>query len=214
MTESVVEKSNTASSYQRFVDAYKAKVRPEGQLERMAEAFRLDAEFSSQFDIFRSILKKSRIEWGREIIMHLYSRKAFKEELSADEYDRIVRLYTHHIRLFRIGRFDANYLSSIEDIALFFLHHDVKSIWVAGAYRELTDAHIDLVITEVGKSKATPLGHSLKALTLALAAELNQIQRVYTMYERDVSESLIKDLTYGGMLTSMPKGRNSRPETK
>lgn len=194
--------------FQVFLAAYKSKIRPAGQLRRMEQALGIDAEFKSRFDIFRMILKKSTLDWGKEIVFHLHAQDAFQRAPDEKDVECISEMYRHHMRLFRVGRFDESYLGSIENIALFFVHHDVKSIWLAGAYRELTDAHIDLVVEEVSKKQSTPLAHSLKALTLALTTELNQIQRVYTMYERDVSESLVKDLTYGGILTGMPKGRS------
>jgi len=202
-----------SKEYQIFVATYKGKIRPVGQLKRMNAALGIDAEFKSRFDIFRTILKKSQLDWGREIILRLYALNAFRTELDDDDFQCIAELYARHVRLFRIGEFDEVYLNSIEDIALFFLHHDVKSIFLAGAYRELTDIHIDLVVEEVSKQLVLPLAHSLKALTMALTTELNQIQRVYTMYERHVSDSLIKDLSYGGILTGMPTGRKKSNDT-
>lgn len=210
MKPSAVNIPSGSEQYRLFVESYKPKIRPEGQLERMVKAFRIDVQFLSQFEIFRSILKKSQIDWGTSILRHLHDRGAFKEDLGEEDERCILELYKRHTRLFRVGRFDEHYLDSIEDIALFFVHLDVKSIWLAGAYRELTDAHIDLVISTIGKTMSTPMGHSMKALTLALTAEINQIQRVYTMYERDVSDSLVKDLQYGGILTGMPTGRKNR----
>lgn len=197
-----------SQDFRLFLSTYKTRVRPDGQLQRMAQALGIDAEFKSRFDIFRNILKKSKLDWGREIILNLYAQNAFATELEEEDYECISEMYRHHTRLFRIGEFDEAYLNSIENIALFFVHHDIKTIWIAGAYRELTDAHIDLVVDGIARSQSIPLAHSLKALTLALTTELNQIQRVYTMYERNVSDTLVKDLTYGGILTRMPTGRS------
>ncbi len=192
-----------------FLRSYKHKIRPEGQLECVQAAFRLDAEFFAQFAIFQKIFRRSKINWGDEIVLNLQRKGALPKDISTDDMFRIISLYNKHTRLFRIGRFDEHYLDSIEDIALFFILHDVKSIWIAGAYRELSVQLIDLIMVEVGKAKDIPLAHSMKALSLALTVELNQIQRVFTMYERDVSESLVKDLSYGGMLTGMPTGRKT-----
>lgn len=200
----------TGLDYSLFARSYKPKVRPDGQLERIQAAFRLDVEFFEQFKIFRKILMQSRIDWGQEIVSHLQENDALTTELDDSDAFRIKDFYNKHVRLFRGGRFDENYLDSIEDIALFFVFHDVKTIWIAGAYRELTSRLIDLVMSELEKSMNVPLGHSMKALNLALTVELNQIQRVYTMYEREVSESLVKDLSYGGILTGMPTGRPTK----
>ncbi len=210
MQMSTPEIAGGSAAYRAFVKAYKPKIRPENQLERVVKAFRLDVEFVQQFEIFRKSLKRSRIAWGPVLLSHLDDRGAFSTALSDEDRHCILSLYKIHERLFRVGRFDERYLNSVEDISLFFVHMDVKSVMIAGAYRELMDAHIDLVVSEVGKSQATPLAHSMKALTLALAFELNQIQRVFTMYERDVSATLIKDLSYGGMLTQMPTGKRDR----
>ncbi len=208
MTHTAVSAPCGSTSYKLFVDSYKHKIRPEGQAIRLRSAFQLDGVFTRQFETLRGVLARSRLEWGDEIVHGLMKRSAFPDTVDDVELQCINVLYQRHTRIFRAGIFDDNYLNSIEDIALFFIHHDVKSIMIAGSYRDLVDKHVDLLVDgDIKKTSPMSVGAGIKAITLALSIELNQIQRVYTMHERDVSQSLVKDLSYAGMLTAMPTGR-------
>ena len=194
--------------FELFLDSYKGVVRSPDQIANMKTAFGLDAEFFAQFEIFRMVLKSTNIEWGDEIVMNLMRRGVIDASTDPKHVDKLKSLYRRHTRIFRDTKFDAEYLDSIEAVALFFVHRDIKTIWLAGAYRDLTARLIDLVVDLSSKNKRMPVGHPIKALTTALSVELNQIQRVFTMYERRVSKTLVKDLAYGGQLTKLPGGQS------
>lgn len=199
--------TRTAIDFDLFHETYAPKIRPEGQLDRIKQAFGLDGEFFAQFEIFRLVLKTTRIEWGDELVMNLMKRGALTDQVDDKDIALLRRLFRDHTRIFREGKFDGAYLDSIEAVALFFVQNDIKTIWIAGAYRDLTARLVDLVIDLRAKNERLPIGHSIKAMTTALSVELNQIQRVFTMFERNVSDSLVKDLSFGGVLTKLPDGR-------
>lgn len=174
------------TDFEGFRDSFKPLMRPEGTVAQLACVFRLDANFSSEFKYLRRYLLADKINWAEDIVSHLMTLDALSAKMDVTNLNILRNLYRTHVDVFRMGRFGEEYLDSVEDIALFFIYHDVKSLWLAGAYRELSARLIELVCTRRGFNKNLPIRGTMKALTAALLIELNQIQRTYTLYERNV----------------------------
>ena len=138
--------------------------------------------------------------------MHLGRVCETTQNLDPEALSQIKKLYQEHSMLFRTGRFGDEYLDSIETIALFFIYHDIKTIWLSSAYHETIRSLTEIVCSRASRNKSVPLRYLINSLFCALSVEQNQIQRTFTVYERHVSETLVKDLSYGGILTGLPNG--------
>ena len=189
-----------------FKNSYKPHVRPDDMAANLRRAFRLDAKFAAEFKRLKPYLQTGRGDWGDLVVMSLSERSALAKSMKDDDLRQLLSLYRNHSAIFRAGNFDETYLDSVEDIALFLRFHEIKTLWVASVYRDLTEQMIDLVCDRARLNRHVPIKGLLHALSCGLAVELNQIQRTFTMYERYVSDALVKDLSMGGMLTSAPTG--------
>lgn len=205
------QSANQGLTFELFLKSYKPHVRTDGHRERMIDGFKLEADFFSAFRLLKPYLASDKGDWGDDIVQYLTVSGALGDGFSEADGLKMRSLYSLHARAFRIGVFDEAYLDSIEDLALFFAYHDVKTLFIAGAYRQLTQRLIDLICDRAGLNRRVPLRTLMKALVSALSVELNQIQRTFTLYERYVSESLVADLSFGGILTGMPTGKPGVP---
>lgn len=172
--------------FEVFRSRFKPLVRPAGTLPELACIFRLDANFTAEFKYLRRYLLADKINWAEDIVSHLLTLDALSAKMDVTNLNILRNLYRTHVDVFRMGKFGEEYLDSVEDVALFFIYHDVKSLWLAGSYRELSARLIELVCRRRGFNKNLPIRGTMRALTAALLIELNQIQRTYTMYERNV----------------------------
>lgn len=194
--------------FKEFCEAYQPLIRPERTEERMRAAFQVDARFVGEFRHLKPLLPSKDGSWGESILYHLMKMDMLDVEFTQDEISIIRALYRDHSAVFRSGVFDERYLDSIEKIALFFVLHDIKTIWIASAYQATTRNLVEKVFKVARYNRSVPANQLINSLVCAMSLELNQIQRTFTVYERHVSESLVQDLTYGGVLTSFPTGKS------
>lgn len=204
MTE---QSANKTFDYELFRSTYKPHIRPDDMARQMQTVFRMDPQFVAQHRYLRKFLLADRINWSEDIITHLTHIDALGDKLNLASLNTLRGLYKTHADLFRIGKYGEEYLDSVEDLALFFIHIDVKSLWLTGAYRELSLRLIDLIVERSANNRTLPLGGTMQALTTALLIEINQIQRTYTMYERYVSKSLVSDLTKSSFMKDVRSGQ-------
>lgn len=180
-----------------FLAHHKPLIRPEGTLVRMRRALSVDAEFLAEFEVLRGYLRPLLAKWSDALLGYLRQFPEFQEKFIGEE-ERLLRpMMIEHSKQLALGRFDEAYLDTIEDLALFFIYFDVRSIWVAGAYQSITRDAIDLVFKRAMERRAIRVRQLMKILVSSLALELNQIQRVYTIYERGQYRALIEDLKSG-----------------
>ncbi|QHQ36244.1 hypothetical protein [Algicella marina] len=187
-------------NFEIFVASYKPHLRSPGYEDSLRRAYTLDARFMEEFRILRRYLIADDNNWGEDITRHLSRQSALPGTFSPENAKLLARLYREHVKIFITGRFDSCYLDSIETIALFYIFHDIRTLWITGAYREKTSRLMDLVCARFSLNKRLPIGQTLRALSGTLILEVNQIQRCFTMYERYVSSALLQDLTLTGML--------------
>lgn len=188
-------------SFLAFRERYKPLIRPDETLPRMRRALSVDAEFIAEFTVLRGYLRPMLQGWTEALLGYLYRFPELRERFGAEEEELLRPLIRQHSHNLAAGHFDEHYLNSLEDIALYFIYFDVKSIWVAGAYQAITRDAIDIVFKRATDRHAIRVRQLMKILTSALALELNQIQRVYTVYERRQYTTLIEDLNSSAFLT-------------
>ncbi len=189
-----------SESFEAFRARYLPLIRPEETLSRMRRALSVDAEFLGEFEILRSYLRPMMEGWADSLLGYLTKFPEFKEQFGFEENAQLRLLIREHAKQLAAGHFDEKYLTSLENIALFFIYHDVKSIWVAGAYQAITRDAIDMVFTRATDKNAIRVRQLMKILVSSLALELNQIQRVFIIYERRQYAALIDDLKSGAFL--------------
>lgn len=197
-----------------FLKSYKPRIRPEGYEQDLARAFEIDVRFMEEFRCLRRYLLADENNWGEDICLHLSRQGALPDTVTPQDERKLSSLYRQHSANFKTGKFDVNYLDSIETIALFYIYHNVRTLWLVGAYREQTSRLIDLVCERATMNQRIPLRGTMHALTSALTLEFNQIQRTFTMYERYVSDALVSDLKRTGMLTQAPRGMVERTQVE
>lgn len=197
--------------FEIFRKSYKPHIRPDNLVSELAEAYRLDQKFAAEFRHVKPYLPTRNSTWADSVVQTLSDRGALPENFTDEDLTKIQSLYRQHSSNFRAGAFEETYLDSVEDVALFFIFHDVKTLWVSSAYADLTRDLLGMLFDRARLNRRVPVRNLARSLTCALSLELNQIQRTFTMYERYVSDALVKDLSFGGMLTSTPTGRPTAP---
>ncbi|MEO0912961.1 MAG: hypothetical protein AAFY59_08220, partial [Pseudomonadota bacterium] len=98
------------------------------------------------------------------------------------DLETLRNLVAAHGRAIIVGRFDEDYFSTLEDLTLFFIYHHVYNIWVvASVKRTITGTMEELFRTHTSGGRAG----LMMVLTNFLVLELDQIQRVFTMFNRN-----------------------------
>ena len=175
-------------SHSESFDAFRARylplIRPEETLSRMKRALSVDAEFLGEFEILRRYLRPMMEGWADSLLGYLTKFPEFNERFGFEEDAQLRPLMREHAKQLAAGHFDEKYLTSLENIALFFIYHDVKSIWVAGAYQAITREAIDTPVPPavgVGEAVvAVPL--STNEFDIAQQAAFDQVVRVLVQH--------------------------------
>lgn len=191
---------SAGARFAAFRAYYKPRIRPPETLPRLRAALGVDAGFLAEFGVLRPYLKPILARWPELFMESLAKPRDLPPSVLAADGVELRALLKAHAHQTLLGRFDEAYLDHLEDLALYFIYHDVKSIWVAGAYQELMWRGVETTLKRAEKRKAIRVAQLLGAQVSALALELNQIQRVYMMYERRQAEAPIADLERGGLL--------------
>lgn len=184
--------------FSHFRAAYKPHIRPENQLLRLRQAFAVDARFETEFELLQPWLRRAQTSWVDEIVQHLLQFDGVSASFTEADKERLRRLYARHADAFASGRIDEEYLDSLEDVALFFLFHGVRSVWLAGAYGRLTEAAVDYFFTVAETRSRRPAQLLMRCFSKAMTIELSQIQRVFICYERRLQSVVLGHLAEVG----------------
>ena len=177
-------------TFDAFRERVKPLIRPKGTLPRLHAVMNVDARFLAEFDVLRAYLRPVLEEWPAMLRAFLERFEETRGRLDDDAHSALRKLVKAHSLGLARGRFDADYLSALEDVALFFAYHDVKSIYLAGAYQAITEQAIEKVLERAAKRGAIRVPQLIQTLIAALSLELNQMQRVFILYERSRYEDL------------------------
>lgn len=176
--------NTTVEPFEAFRDRVKPQVRPEQTLPRLRRALRVDDAFIAEYQALRPFLRPMLQHWPDALIAQLHRFPEPSAQLDAAAEAGLRQLLKAHALQLMSGNFDADYLDTLEDVALFLVHRNVKSIWLAGAYQQMTCEAIQLVFDRADQRHAPRRRQLITVLVSALALELNQIQRVFTLVER------------------------------
>lgn len=174
-----------------FRKAHRPRIRPKGTEERLRRAMEVDASFLAEFEALRAYLRPVLEEWPESLLSFLQRHPECHDRLEQEAVGELRRLVKAHSVHLAQGRFDAAYLDTLEDFALFFIRRDIKSIYLAGAYQAITARAIDLALERAKKRGAHRVPQLIQTLIATLSLELNQIQRVFIVHERARYEDLL-----------------------
>lgn len=180
--------------FSHFRATYKPHVRPPHHLRRLRQAFTIDAHFEAEFVLLKPWLQRTQRGWVDQIVEHLLQFDGIGQNFSEADTEKLRKLYQRHAEAFSSGRIDEDYLDSLEDVALFFLFHEVRSVWLAGAYGRLTEAAVDYFFEVAECRRQTPARRLMRCFSKGMTIELSQIQRVFICYERRLQSVVLGGL--------------------
>ena len=191
--------SHPPESFEAFRSRFKPEIRPKDTLPRLRRAMSVDDSFLAEFDALRVYLRPMLENWPDVFLAFLKKHPEPREAIAPEAEPRLREALKAHVKKLALGRFDESYLNTLEDVALRFIHLGVRSVYIAAAYQQITRDAIDLVFERAEKRQAIRVRQLMQILVSALALELNQIQRVYTVYEQRRHEGLLDDIRRGGV---------------
>ncbi len=187
-----------------FWQTYRNCIRPDDVRDLTVKSFKIDSEFLMEFRVLKPFLTSDKEHWVDDILRHLMAVGGLGPEFGTSDQSEARRIYREHEHVFFRGRFRDEYLDSIEKVALFFIFHNVKSVFLVGAYRALNARLIATICQLAKKNRRARLDLVLKALSAATLIEVYQIQRTYMLYERHLSQKMVRELGERGMLNVDP----------
>ncbi|MBX2855743.1 MAG: hypothetical protein KTR21_12195 [Rhodobacteraceae bacterium] len=205
----MMEDIDLFENFDEFRDCYKEHVRPEGTLDRLRRAFEIDVEFQESFQLLRPYIRQFEEQWSQLIIEHVSRSRSASEAFDQKHAAAFEYIYKRHVLNLYSGNFDDDYLESVEEVALFMIYRDIKSVWLAGAYQLILSEMIGFVFENTEKHRLVKLERVVRLLARAIAIEMNQIQRVFTVLESYRLNVFITDLQSGGFLRSRAARRKS-----
>lgn len=158
-------------------------IRPDGTRQRLHRAFEIDVVFLESYGLARPYLARFQERWADAIAAHVAAARSNTGPFEPEDAAAFSRLYRLHMQHVIRGRFDDAFLDTLEDVALFMIYRDIKSVWLAGAHQKMLGDMIDLVFDRVEAPRRHRLNRIVKLLVKAMAIEMNQIQRVFTTVE-------------------------------
>ncbi len=166
-------------AFRAFVNENKTRIRPDGLIDRVRAALELDERFHLEFGAVRYFLRAQMHRWPDQVLLELMKMGNFSERVPEEKIKILDGLLKAHARAIVAGRFEEDYFSTLEDLALFFIHHKVWVIWVVGAIkRSFFQLMEELYRTRTSGGR----DRMMLAATNFLVLELDQLQRVYVIY--------------------------------
>ncbi len=170
-------------SFEAFAACHRPHIRPAETEARLRRAFEIDLEFTTSFRLLRPYLKRFKDPWSDRILAHLARSKSAEGALEPKSAAAFARIFKRHFGDLYRGRFDAAYLASVEEVALYMAYRDVKSVWLAGAYQKLLEDLTRQIVERNARARPKPFERVLCLAAKTIAIEMNQIQRVFTLVE-------------------------------
>lgn len=196
--------SPASMQYTAFRDLHKPKIRPKGTLSRLWRAYEIDVHFLESFQILRPYMRRFGEEAAERIATHVV-RSKLVAPFSEHDAALFVSLYKKHAAALFRGRFDAAYLDTLEDVALFMIQHDVKTVWLSGAHIRILEDLIDHVFENTPKHRLKRMQTLIKLAAKSISIELNQIQRVFTVYANSALLEAAQTDAVGARLDRAPR---------
>ena len=97
------------------------------------------------------------------------------ERLDHAQMDTFRLLCQRHKQAILDAKFDTDYFRTLEEFVLFFIYHDIRAVWVAGALKNVISESMARLYDRNDSSQR----RILFTLLDFMALELSQVQRVY-----------------------------------
>ncbi len=179
------------TTFREFQTTYKPDIRPEGLMKRVRYALQIDSQFTGAFGAIIRELRGEIDFWPDKIVLQLMQYRKLDERFGGDQMDILRGLFKVHRAAILSGKFEDDYFASLEDLALFFIYHDIRAIWVVGAFKK---AICETIETIAGGRQAGGRSAAYFTMLNFLVLELDQIQRVYVRYA-EVTGAMSNDPT-------------------
>ncbi len=177
-----------AQGFAHFHSFYRPRIRPEGHVADVRRAFQIDKSSHDAFHDLRPFLRHEQKTWPDTIARRLSEHGAISAAFLVSDLAELRRVYARHAAHFAAGDFSDAYFDSLEDLALLYLFHDVRSVWLAGVYAELEEASVDKFFEYAKLNRHASPRRIMRAFSKAMTLELSQISRVFIAYERAVAD--------------------------
>lgn len=175
-------------SVSEFIEFYRPQVRQDKLIQHVCKALAIDGTFKSQFSAARKLLSSEMKSWADMVITNLMNNDQLPPDFGVDEVETARRLFEAHRSAVIKNEFGEEYFSSIEDVSLFFIYHNVIPLFVVGAIKARVDSMIQRTVTSADTAGRLPI---IASLVTFLALEANQIQRVFIAYHAGSSLDIL-----------------------
>jgi len=184
-----------APDFQSFLDANMPMIHPEGTIGRVRRAFGINGSYAMAFKTLRHALRQEIDRWPEMIVMEIMQNRDLSERLDHEQMDTFRLLCQRHKQAILDAKFDADYFRTLEEFVLFFIYHDIRAVWVAGALKNVISESMARLYDRNDSSQR----RILFTLLDFMALELSQVQRVY-----------IRHAEYQEITASDPEGLRTR----
>ncbi len=161
--------------FQVFLDANMPKIHPEGTIGRVRRAFGINGNYGAAFKALRHALRLEIDRWPEMIVMEIMQNRDMSERLDHAQMDTFRLLCQRHKQAILDAKFDTDYFRTLEEFVLFFIYHDIRAVWVAGALKNVISESMARLYDRNDSSQR----RILFTLLDFMALELSQVQRVY-----------------------------------
>lgn len=185
--------------FDTFLVRQKPRIRPPWTIPRAKAALGLDGTFVDGFGTLSRRMRGEFRHWADRLLLELMQMGDITEVLPEAEIPRLRHLAEMHGRAIMAGRFDEAYFDTLDDLALFFIYHDIWSSWMTGAIKHTLSGMMADLIRHRSEGGRLVM---MQALTDLLVLELDQIQRVYTLYYQDPTIARIRQARYRKIIGS------------
>lgn len=139
--------------------------------DRAAEAFSLDIRFKEEARALRLLLRLQGGSWWSDILEGLDRLHAFRTPLVPAEKHMLDTLLRHHAQVVLLGKFDAEYVASVEELGQFLARHGVSPLAIAGAWNDVRSKLLDLILADDRMADRILRRDAYRSLTGWLAIE-------------------------------------------
>ena len=174
----------------QFIEFFRPQIRQDQLIKHVTTALGIDDAFRGQFAAARPLLASEMKGWGDLVLTNLINHHHLPPDLSQAEVMLARNIFLEHRRAVIEARFDDEYFTSIENVALFFIYHNVVPLFVIGAIKSRVDAMIQQTIKSPTAAGRLP---TIASLVTLFAIEANQIQRVFIAYHGSGSLDILNE---------------------